>query len=120
MKKKCLCLSLLLAITLTGCIEKEVVTVNTNSSDNVSQTINTNIIGVSALIKIGNGLYYDSATGIVYWWNGRMHYSQADTTPTPYYSSNGFLYEYIPETNTLQEIRSDIYERPKEIVEYEN
>ena len=119
MKFKSLILSLALIITLSGCGEKEVVTVNIESNNDVSQGISM-VLGKSAMIKLGNGLYYDSVTGIVYWWNGNMYKLQADTTPTPYYSSNGLLYRYIPETNTLQEVRSDMYERPKEIVDREN
>ena len=61
--------------------------------------------GRSALIEIGAGLYYDSSTGIVYWWNGDMsrgYYSA--TTPSPYYAPNGLPYRYNPKTNTFEEI----------------
>ena len=120
MKKKCLVLSLLLTLILSGCGKKEMVTVNMISPDDgISQVINNRTIGVSALIRLGNGLWYDSTTGVVYWWNG-MNTTPAVTTPTPYYSSNGFLYRYIPETNTLEEIVGAKYEPIKEIFEYEN
>lgn len=103
MKIKSLILSLALIFTLSGCSEKEIVTVNIDSNNGVSQGIST-VLGKSAMIWLGNGLWYDSATGIVYWWNGKMNYLRSDTTPTPYYSSNGLLYRYIPETNTLEEV----------------
>ena len=118
MKFKSLILSLLLIFSLSGCGEKEVVAVNVEAGNdaNISQAVNSNIIGKSAMIEIGNGLYYDSTTGIVYWWDGTLmpFRSNADTTPTPYYSPNGLLYRYIPETNTMEEIRPDLYETKQE------
>jgi hypothetical protein len=33
-----------------------------------------------------------------------MTNSYCSTTPTPYYSPNGLLYRYIPETGDLEEI----------------
>ena len=100
-----------LILCLTGCGHKEVVAVNmqTENDGGISQAINNKILGESAMIEIGNDLWYDSTTGIVYWWNGQMHYLQADTTSTPYYASNGFLYRYIPETNTLEEVKKGDY-----------
>lgn len=97
-----------ITIMLSGCGRKEVIAVNvqTENDGGISQAINNNILGETAMIEIGNGLWYDSTTGIVYWWNGQMNYLQADTTPTPYYSSNGLLYRYIPETNTLEEVKN--------------
>ena len=71
-----------------------------------SEALNSNVLGIDALVKIGNGLYYDSTTGIVYWWNGvDYNYSHAATTPSPYYAPNGLPYRYNPETNTLVEIK---------------
>ena len=61
-------------------------------------------IGVDSLIEIGNRLYYDSTTRIVYWWNGRMKNYRNDTTPSPYYAPNGLPYKYNPGTNTFEEI----------------
>ena len=61
--------------------------------------------GETALMKIGDGLWYDSTTGIVYWWNGSLDprfYSS--TTPSPYYAPNGLPYRYNPKTNTFEEI----------------
>lgn len=59
--------------------------------------------GKSALVEIGDGLYYDSTTRIVYWWNGII-YGRSATTPSPYYAPNGLPYRYNPETNTFEEI----------------
>ena len=96
-----------LILCLTGCGQKEVVAVNvqTENDGGISQAINNKILGESAMIKIGNELWYDSTTGIVYWWNGYIYSANCATTPTPYYSSNGLLYRYIPETNTLEEVK---------------
>lgn len=65
--------------------------------------IETTNFGKSALIEIGNLLYYDKSTYIVYWWNGRSIGERA-TTPTPYISSNGLPYKYNPDTNSFEEI----------------
>ena len=56
------------------------------------------------MVELGNGLYYDSFTGIVYWWNGYLD-NDASTTPTPYYAANGLPYRYNVETYTLEEIK---------------
>ena len=63
--------------------------------------------GKSALIEICDGLYYDSTTRIVYWWNGALSWADFATTPTSYYAPNGLPYRYNPKTNTFEEI--DIY-----------
>lgn len=65
--------------------------------------------GKSALVEIGDDLWYDSTTGIVYWWNGMLesYDYKSDTVPSPYYAPNGLPYRYNPETNTFEEI--DIY-----------
>jgi hypothetical protein len=84
---------------LAGCSES----VNTNPSIQTN-----NMLGYEALVElpIGECLYYDYTTGIVYWWNGFMrHTNSSSTTPTPYYSPNGLLYRYIPETGCLEEIK---------------
>lgn len=60
--------------------------------------------GIYSLIHIGNGLYYDNETGIVYWWGGVLGYSQSATVPSAYYSSNGLLCKYDPETGHIEEI----------------
>lgn len=109
MKRKALVFGLLLWVILSGCATEEVVMVNVQSSeDGVSQIANDRIIGKSALVEIGNYLWYDSTTGIVYWWNGIMTANSASIAPSPYYSPNGYLYRYIPETNRLEEVKTDI------------
>ena len=59
--------------------------------------------GTYSLKRIGNELYYDSATGIIYWWNG-VSYGTFATMPSEYYSSNGLLCKYNPETRHIEEI----------------
>lgn len=86
---------------LIGC--NNVSTVNINI-ENGSQLNNT-VLGEDALIEIGNRLYYDSTTRIVYWWNGWLTDYKYDTVPTAYYAPNGLPYRYNPETNTLEEIQ---------------
>ena len=107
MKKRIIVLTLLSMLTINGCNTKEAISLNVKSSDTeISQTLNNNALGVPALKKIGNGLWYDTTTGIVYWWNGFLsNISEVSTPPTPYYSPNGLIYRYIPETNTLEEIK---------------
>ena len=101
MKRKLLTIILacIFTFSLVGCAET-VVSVNVENSSLLANTV----IGVNSLVKIGNGLWYDSATRIVYWWNGRCNISYSDTVPTPYYAPNGFPYRYNPETNTFEEI----------------
>lgn len=71
-----------------------------------SETSNLSVPGKTALVELGNCLYYDSYTGIVYWWNGAMSPGNyAATTPSPYYAPNGLPYKYNTETKTLEEIR---------------
>ena len=108
MKKRIVILTLLLMLTINGCGNKEVIAINVNiDNTETSKPINNNVLGSSALKKIGNGLWYDTTTGVVYWWNGKLVsvYKDLDAPPTPYYSPNGLLYRYIPETNTLEEIK---------------
>ena len=108
MKKRIVILTLLLMLTINGCGTKEAISLNVKTSDTgITQTLNNNALGTLALKKIGNGLWYDTTTGIVYWWNGRLIsvYKDIDSPPTPYYSSNGLIYRYIPGTNTLEEIK---------------
>ncbi len=92
------------ALLFTGC---------TNNSVNVNvendTTINGTKFGKSALLQIGDGLWYDTTTLIVYWWNGRLsddtwRAKRSNTTPSPYYAPNGLPYRYNPETNTFEEI----------------
>lgn len=103
-------LKIILAATLlssilfiTGCSES---TVNVNVEN--SESLNGQTFGKSALIEIGNGLYYDSTTRIVYWWNGFYSIANSATTPSPYYAPNGLPYKYNSKTNTFEEIEVNI------------
>ena len=96
--------ALLLFCTLTGCGSE--VVVNVENTEN----INGANFGTKSLIGIGNGLYYDSTTRIVYWWNGWLHAVNYATTPSAYYAPNGLPYKYNPETNTFVEIEVNVNE----------
>ena len=89
---------LLITVTVTGCNKTGAV-----QEEKESQVL-INSKGVYSLIHIGNGLYYDSETGIVYWWGGVLGYSSGATIPSAYYSSNGLLCKYNPETGHIEEI----------------
>lgn len=91
----------LMVATLVGCAEAVWVTPNVSNGDELSG----GTFGKSTMIEIGDGLYYDSTTRIVYWWNGYIIGNNA-TTPSPYYAPNGLPYRYNPETNTFEEIES--------------
>lgn len=70
-----------------------------SNSDNESRYM----LGKSAMIEIGDGLWYDSTTRIVYWWNGCLASGyQSATTPSPYYASNGLPYRFDPENNRFE------------------
>ena len=90
--------SLIIAFSITGCSNNQPITVNVENTN----TLDNTIFGKSALIEIGNNLWYDSSTKIVYWWNGYI----SRETPTPYYAPNGVPYRYNPETNTFEEIKA--------------
>lgn len=75
----------------------------TISENKVNENIGIN--GIGSLIEIGNDLWYDASTGIVYWWNGNLHNNWA-VAPSPYYASNGLPYRYNSNTNTLEEINN--------------
>ena len=94
-------LSLCLAISLCGCSSN-----NTPISINVENPsdLNGTTAGRKALTEIGDYLWYDSTTRIVYWRNGYIATANWATTPTPYYAPNGLPYKYNPETNTFEEI----------------
>lgn len=96
----------LMTLTLVACSEQTTITVNAENKDNLSG----NVFGRSALVEIGDYLWCDSTTRIVYWWNGRIGGNVA-TTPTPYYAPNGLPYRYNPETNTFEEIDRQYYEQ---------
>lgn len=95
MNKKILTILLgfIFMFSLTACVENKV-------NENIG------INGVDSLIEIGNNLWYDASTGIVYWWNGSLSFSNAATTPSAYYAPNGLPYRYNPNTNTLEEINN--------------
>ena len=101
MKKRLLIglIGCVLAFSLVGCGETNV---NVNVENNKELAGTT--LGKDALISIGDGLWYDSTTRIVYWWNGAMGAANCATTPTAYYAPNGLPYRYNPETNTFEEI----------------
>lgn len=89
-----------ISLIFTGCDEPKTVNVNVESDSSISGTA----FGKSALIEIGDGLWYDTATRIVYWWSGTLDgISRYSTTPSPYYAPNGLPYRYNPETNTFEE-----------------
>lgn len=90
--------TLLFSSALTGC-GSETVVVNVENKENIHNTT----FGKDALVYIGNKLYYDSTTRIVYWWNGDMS-SRSSIAPSPYYAPNGLPYKYNPKTNTFEEI----------------
>lgn len=109
MKKKILVglIGCILTFSLVACGEQTTVNVNVENNNELSSST----LGIDSLIEIGNGLWYDSATKIVYWWNGSFGYDnmtryRTDTTPTAYYAPNGLPYRYNPETNTFEEIKN--------------
>lgn len=91
-----------IVFSLVGCgAERPVVAVNVENDS----SLNGKMFGKEAMIKIGSGLWYDSTTRIVYWWNGTLgDMSYYATAPSPYYAPNGLPYLYNPETNTFEEI----------------
>lgn len=88
-----------LVVVLIGCEASQVISVNAENKSDLSN----NVFGRKALIKIGDMLWYDSSTRIVYWWNG-YSYNDYATMPSPYYAPNGMPYKYNPSTNTFEEI----------------
>lgn len=94
--------SLIIVGSMTGCSNDQPITINVENGDSLNNTI----FGIATLIKIDNGLYYDSSTRIIYWWNGYFYYNERATTPTPYYAPNGLPYRYNKETNTFEEIKN--------------
>ena len=94
-----LCCIIVFSLVGCGAVEPAVV-VNVENKDNLSGVV----LGKDALIEIGNDLWYDSTTRIVYWWNGVLAKCDWSLAPTPYYAPNGFPYLYNPKTNTFEEI----------------
>lgn len=97
-----ICLLCAVMLPLISCAYVEPNTIYVNAEN--QESLSGGIFGLRALTSIGNGLYYDSSTRIVYWWNGQTSISHAATTPTPYYAPNGLPYKYNPETRTFEEI----------------
>lgn len=89
-----------IVLSLVGCGASSDVYVNTENTGNLTILD----FGESAMREIGNGLFYDSTTRIVYWWNGTLAWIDFATTPSPYYAPNGLPYRYNPETYTFEEI----------------
>lgn len=104
MKKKLLIILMVFVLLfgLVGCSE-EVVGVNVDNQDHLSST------KFCEFVKIGDNLYYDHATKIVYIKN---YTYLSNHVYTAYYAPNGLPYRYNPETNTLEEI--DLIEYFKE------
>ena len=96
--------ALLLSCSLIGCEEQTTVVVNVEDKE----TIHNAVFGIDALIEIGNGLWYDSTTRIVYFWNGCLDGASWSNTPSEYYAPNGLPYKYNPETNTFEEIEKEV------------
>ena len=95
MKKKVVIGLLALSALMCGCGAEDVY-VNVENQN----TLNNNVLGYNALEKIGNGLYYDKSTRIVY-----LYYDFIEEScVSAYYAPNGLPYKYNPETNTLEEI----------------
>lgn len=100
MKKKLLVglIGCMLAFSLVGCGgETTTLNVNVENKEELSDTT----LGKSNLLEIGNNLYYDSATRIVYM---RCNNSYGSFY-SAYYAPNGLPYRYNPETNTFEEIK---------------
>ena len=100
MKKKLLVglIGCMLAFSLVGCGETTTISVNVENSEELSSPT----LGKDNLISIGNNLYYDSATRIVYLKNNT---DGGLCVFTAYYAPNGLPYKYNPETSTFEEIK---------------
>lgn len=93
-------LACLIVMSMLGCESTSPVYVGVDNKENLT----SNTFGKSALVELGDFLWYDSTTRIVYWWNGNLSDYHYDATPSPYYAPNGLPYKYNPETNTFEEI----------------
>lgn len=100
MKKRLLVglIGCMLAFSLVGCGETTTISVNVENSEELSSPT----LGKDNLISIGNNLYYDSATRIVYLKNSTY---SGWCVFTAYYAPNGLPYKYNPETSTFEEIK---------------
>lgn len=99
MKKKLLVglIGCVLAFSLVGCNETPI-SVNVENKEELNDVT----LGKSNLLEIGNNLFYDSATGIIYM---RCRNSYGDSY-SAYYAPNGLPYRYNSETNTFEEIEN--------------
>lgn len=98
MKKKLLTfiIGCMLAFSLVGCGETTTLSVNVENKEE----LNGDTLGENALVYVGNELYYDSATRIVY----MKHQNSRGSSYSAYYAPNGLPYRYNPETNTFEQI----------------
>lgn len=92
--------ALALAATAVACAEPS--TRKETTKETATTTEDTKL-GTKAMESISDGLYYDTYTGNVYWWNGSLGSFNNAVAPTPYYGPNGRQYKYNPETNELEE-----------------
>ena len=92
-------LSCVLVFSLIGCGETTTLNVNVENSNE----LNSSTFGKQSLIEIGSGLFYDSATRIVYMAHGKNNGYQSKTY-CPYYAPNGLPYKYNPVSNAFEEI----------------
>lgn len=93
-------LIIVIVLSLVACAP---VDTSSNASNGENET--RYMLGKSAMIELGDGLWYDSTTRIVYWWNGCLKYQyNYSTTPSPYYAPNGLPYRFDPENNRFEEI----------------
>jgi hypothetical protein len=94
----CIVLALAIVLFCSGCAAEE---------PTIVADSNGVIHGKTAMVEIGDGLWYDASTGIVYWWNGCIEPGyQSSTSPAPYYAPNGLPYKYNPITKEFEEIEA--------------
>ena len=103
MKRFFVILMTIVMLSLTACDsdDVELVSVNVEGIQTTQQQPQPPI-GVKALVEIGDSLWYDQSTRVVYFWNGILVGYRSDTVPSPYYASNGLPYLYNPETSTFE------------------
>ena len=91
-----LCVSMFLSVAGCGKNKDKEFLVNVENGESLTK----DTLGVKSLIEIGNGLYYDSITKNVYWWNGRTYLKNLPSEPpTAYIAPNGLAYLYDVENN---------------------
>lgn len=89
------CVFMICCLTVIGCDTDA----SYHETLNVSLSNNQNI----CLQRIKDTIYYDTRTGIIYFWNG-YNYSNAASVPSPYYAPNGLPYKWDPIAEKLEEI----------------